>query len=178
VRELCGSFGDAVAGPVELDSPSTGQLPRPRHPSGPDGTSAEQAHRGTFSRLVATAAPVNPGILATFASLTTSAQTKARSAAERRETAECERGDLNPTSGRENPAFSRIASVKDRHRPSRIVPDRHNLAGADERSPRQEDLPHSGQRFRLPVRRRPKPDDEVLGVRGRGLEPDGGTRRT
>ena len=27
-----------------------------------------------------------------------------------------------------------MATVKDRHRPSRIVPDRHNLAGADERS--------------------------------------------
>jgi integrase len=46
--------------------------------------------------------------------------------------AECERGDLNPTPDRENPAFSRIATVKDRRRPSRIVPDRHNLAGAGE----------------------------------------------
>jgi hypothetical protein len=42
----------------------------------------------------------------------------------------CERGDLNPTTGRENPALSRTATVKDRRRPSRIVPDRHNLAGA------------------------------------------------
>jgi hypothetical protein len=41
---------------------------------------------------------------------------------------------LNPTPGRENPAFSRTATVKDRHRPSRIVPDRHNLGGADELS--------------------------------------------
>src|SRR5262249_36608963 len=50
----------------------------------------------------------------------------------------CERGDLNPTPDRENPAFSRIATVKDRRRPSRIVPDRHNLGGAGEevRGPR------------------------------------------
>src|SRR5215475_13368139 len=48
--------------------------------------------------------------------------------------AKCERGDLNPTRDRENPAFSRIATVKDRRRPSRIVPDRHNLAGAGELS--------------------------------------------
>jgi hypothetical protein len=48
------------------------------------------------------------------------------------ELAQCERGDLNPTAGREIPAFSRIATVKDRHRPPRIVPDRHNLDGADE----------------------------------------------
>src|SRR5262249_1232501 len=52
------------------------------------------------------------------------------------EIAECERGDLNPTCDRENPAFSRIATVKDRRRRSRIVPDRHNLAGADERKPK------------------------------------------
>jgi hypothetical protein len=51
------------------------------------------------------------------------------------EIAQCERGDLNPTCDRENPAFSRIATVKDRRRPSRIVPDRHNLAGGDETKP-------------------------------------------
>jgi hypothetical protein len=46
--------------------------------------------------------------------------------------AEVKRGDLNPTSSRGNPAFSGTATVKDRRRPPRIVPDRHNLAGADE----------------------------------------------
>jgi hypothetical protein len=49
----------------------------------------------------------------------------------------CERGDLNPTCDRGNPVFSRIGTVKNRQRPSRIVPDRHNLAGADELSLRQ-----------------------------------------
>jgi len=50
---------------------------------------------------------------------------------------------LNPTPGRENPAFSGIATVKDRRRPPRIVPDRHNLDGADELSPVDwNDLPY------------------------------------
>src|SRR5262249_2960264 len=60
----------------------------------------------------------------------------------------CERGDLNPTCDRENQAFSRIATVKDHRRPSRIVPDRHNLAGADERSPDSTSGELSDQRLR------------------------------
>jgi hypothetical protein len=62
---LCGN----CAGVSETPSPDRLNWTRhrrdgcrdPRHQSAPDGTSAKQAHCATFSRLVATAGPVNPG---------------------------------------------------------------------------------------------------------------------
>jgi hypothetical protein len=70
--------------------------------------------------------------------------------------AKCEGGDWNQTRDRKNPAFSRIATVKDRRRQSRIVPDRHNLGDANELSPIARTISSLGAKLTAFVRHRPR----------------------
>ena len=83
------------------------------------------------------------------------------------------KGGLEPDVRPRKASVSRIATVKDRRRRSRIVPDRHNLEGAGE-LPRSTEppLPFSAEvtkrRFAVGQER------DTMGcwkMRGRGLEP-------
>jgi hypothetical protein len=82
--------------------------------------------------------------------------------------AEVKKGGLNPIPGRERPAFSRTATVKDRRRPSRIVPDRHNRAGTDELST-ERPLPFMAELATPRFGDGREQTIRVLEVRGRGL---------